>query len=129
MLVRKISYSDLPFFLSKNSFTDDFNLTKNLNAIKQSVKNLISTNYGERKFNYKLGGNIYDKLFENYSYEVVSELQNSIGGTIQEYESRIELTQIIVLNTGENELSVVVRYFIPLFEVKDEIVVKLARTR
>jgi phage baseplate assembly protein W len=129
MLVRKISYSDLPFFLSKNSFTEDFNLTKNLNAIKQSVKNLILTNYGERKFNYRLGGNIYDKLFENYSYEVVSQLQTSIGGTIQEYESRIELTQILVLNTSENELSVVVRYFIPFFEVKDELVVKLARTR
>jgi hypothetical protein len=56
-------------------------------------------------------------------------LQTSIGGTIQEYESRIELTQILVLNTNENELSVVVRYFIPSFEVKDEIIVKLLRTR
>ena len=129
MIIPKISYSDLPFFISKNSFTNDFNLIKNLSAIKQSVKNLILTNYGERKFNYRLGGNIYEKLFENYSYEVVSELQTSIGGTIQEYESRIELTRILVLNTNENELSVVVRYFIPSFEVKDEIIVKLLRTR
>ena len=129
MLVSKVSYSDLPFFLSKNSFTSDLNLVKNLNAIKQSVKNLILTNYGERSFNYRLGGNIYEKMFENYSYELVSDLQNSIGGTVQEYESRIELTQILVLNTGANEISVVVRYFIPFLEVNDEITVKLARTR
>lgn len=129
MLVSKISYSDLPFFISKNSFTSDLNLVKNLSAIKQSVKNLILTNYGERPFNYRLGGNIYEKMFENYSYEIVSDLQNSIGGTIQEYESRIELTQILVLNTEANELSVVVRYFIPFLEVNDEITVKIARTR
>ena len=129
MLVSKVSYSDLPFFLSKNSFTSDLNLVKNLNAIKQSVKNLILTIYGERSFNYRLGGNIYEKMFENYSYELVSDLQNSIGGTVQEYESRIELTQILVLNTGANEISVVVRYFIPFLEVNDEITVKLARTR
>lgn len=123
-------YSDLPFFISKNSFTDDFNLIKSLNCIKQSVKNLVLTNYGERPFKYKFGGNIYDKLFESFSYELIFDLQESIAGTIQQYESRIEVTSIqIIPQEEENALTVGINYFIPFFEVSDQITVSILRTR
>lgn len=123
-------YSDLPFFISKNSFTDDFNLIKSLSCIKQSVKNLVLTNYGERPFKYKFGGNIYDKLFENFSYELIFDLQESIAGTIQQYESRIEVTSIqIIPKEEENTLTVGINYFIPFLEVSDQITVSILRTR
>lgn len=123
-------YSDLPFFISKNSFTEDFNLIKSLSCVKQSVKNLILTNYGERPFNYKLGGNIYDKLFESLSYELIFDLQESIGGTIQQYESRINVTEIRVIPYAEeNRIEVLINYYIPFLEVSDQIIVSIIRTR
>ena len=123
-------YSDLPFFISKNSFTEDFNLIKSLSCIKQSVKNLVLTNYGERPFKYKFCGNIYDKLFESFSYELIFDLQESIAGTIQQYESRIEVTSIqIIPQEEQNALTVGINYFIPFLEVSDQITVSILRTR
>ena len=64
MLKKKQDFRDIPFFISKNAFTNDLNTIVNLSAIRQSIKNIILTNLGERTFQYNFGCNIYDTLFE-----------------------------------------------------------------
>jgi len=64
-LIGKNLHSDLPFFLSKNSFTQDINLKKDRSAIQQSVINIVLTRLGERPFVNTLGTKVYDLMFEN----------------------------------------------------------------
>ena len=130
MIINNTDYSDLPFFITKNYFTHDLNLIKKLNCIKQSVKNIIMTNYGERPFNYKFGGNLYDKMFENYSHELLMKVQESIGGNIQKYESRIDILDVRVYPTPkEYKIDIVLTYNIPFLGVDDSLTVTIMRTR
>ena len=130
MILQKTDYVDLPFFITKNYFTHDLNLVKKLSCIKQSVKNIVLTNYGERPFNYKFGGNLYDKLFEHYSYELVLGVQESIGGNLQLYESRIQILDISVYpNPKEYKIDIVLTYNIPFLGIDDQLTVSIMRTR
>ena len=45
MLKKKQDFKDIPFFISKNPFTNDLNTVNNLPAIRQALKNIILTNY------------------------------------------------------------------------------------
>jgi len=131
MLKRNISYADIPFFISKNPFTGDLNLTRDMNAIRQSIKNIIMTNVGERGFDYKFGCNIYDYLFENFSIDMVVRVQAIIAGNIQRYEgNRVGINDIkIIDNSPANEINIVVDYNIPDAGISDIINVSIARTR
>ena len=58
------SFKDISITFDKNFVTDDLAVTKDFNAIKQSVKNLVTTVPGERFFNPNIGSRITDLLFE-----------------------------------------------------------------
>ena len=51
-------YRDLPLSFIKHPGTGDVRPLNDINAVKQSVKNLILTNYGERPFAPRIGGNV-----------------------------------------------------------------------
>ena len=131
MLKKNISYTDLPFFISKNSFTGDLNVTRDLNAIRQSIKNIIMTNGGERAFDYKFGCSIYDYLFENFTIDMIVVLQSKIAGNIQRYEgSRVGINDIKIIDVPkENKIDIVVDYNIPDAGISDIISVSILRTR
>lgn len=131
MLKKNISYTDIPFFISKNPFTGDLNLTRDLNAIRQSIKNIIMTNNGERSFDFKFGCNIYDYLFENFTIDMIVRAQGVIAGNIQRYEgNRVGINDIKILNNpSANEINIVVDYNIPDAGISDIVRVNIARTR
>jgi phage baseplate assembly protein W len=89
MLLDKTNYVDVPFFLTKNPYTNDINLTTGVNAIKQSIKNIILTIKGERRFNIEFGTNLtlesfqFDDAIQQYIF------LDSIKNTILKYEPRI----------------------------------------
>jgi phage baseplate assembly protein W len=123
-------YRDLPFFISKNTFTSDLNTITDMSAIRQSIKNIILTNNGERAFNYLFGGNLYSTLFENYELELILEIQSNILNNLRAYERRIEVNDILVTeNPEENSVSVTVDFFVPNLQKNDVITVDLTRTR
>jgi len=131
MLKKNINYSDIPFFISKNAFTGDFNLTKDLNAIRQSLKNIIMTNNGERSFDYKFGCNLYGYLFENFTTDMVIAAQAIIAGNIQRYEgNRVGINDVKIENVPtENKINIVVDFNIPDAGISDIITVSILRTR
>jgi phage baseplate assembly protein W len=130
MIKQNLQYSDLPFFISKNAFTGDLNMIKDLSAIRQSIKNLLMTNRGERGFDFNLGGSLYATLFENYNIDLVLELQSRIANNIRMYERRVELNDVKILdNTRENAITVVVDFSIPNLNMNDVIRIDIARTR
>jgi len=124
------TYSDLPFFITKKPFTNDFNLVKDLNAIRQSIKNLLMTNNGERSFDFLFGGNMESSLFETLNTELILSIQEKIGRSIQSYESRVELNDIKILNyPKENKIDILVDFYVPALNIKDVISISILRTR
>lgn len=130
MLRTKRTYNDIPFFLTRNSFTSDVNTISDLNAIRQAIKNILMTIPGERPFDFNFGGSLYGQIFENYTMELILDVQSKIANNIRIYEKRVELNDIRVLNSpATNSINVVVDFFIPDLNVNDVISIDLVRTR
>ena len=76
-------YTDIDFNLSKNELTDDINLKTDINAISQSIKNIILTSKTEKIFNNSFGADGYDIVFNELSpleitaqkFKIIAELQ------------------------------------------------------
>lgn len=56
-------YSDLNLSFKPHPITGDITRKTDVDAVKQSIKNLISTNHYERPFKPSLGANLRGKLF------------------------------------------------------------------
>lgn len=131
MLIKNLQYTDIPFFISKNAFTGDLNLIRDLGAIRQSIKNIIMTNTGERSFDNKFGCDIYNYLFENFTIDMIVRAQSTIAGNIQRYEGfRVGINDIKIVNVpAENKINIIVDYNIPDAGISDIISVSILRTR
>ena len=87
------------------------NPIKNETAIARSVRNLIFTLPGERFFNENLGSKVSRSLFENIDEMSASIVKDEIETTIQNYEPRVDLIDVIVVpNYDNNEFNVTVNY-------------------
>lgn len=97
---REKVYSDFDFAFRANPVTGDIALKKDIEAIKQSVINILLTNKGERPFFPTFGSNIRSYLFENFDPVTRTLLENSIQESITNYEPRVK-----VLNVDVTDLS------------------------
>lgn len=130
MLITNKKYSDIPFFISKNNFTGDLNLTLELNAVRQSLKNLLLTNSGERRFDYNFGANMYNYLFESLTVDLKLEIQARIASVIKIYEPRVILNDILVTDDPKiNALNILIDFGLIGTQVTDKLTISLIRTR
>lgn len=130
MLITTQQYRDLPFFISKNTFTGDLNTINDLSAIRQAIKNIIMTNSGERAFDYNFGCDSYKNLFENITLELIATIQSKIATNLRVYEQRVQLNDVRVLEmTDNNYISIVVDFSIPDLGINDVVQVNITRTR
>ena len=93
---RSRAFKDIAVMMGNNPFTDDVNVVKNDNAIKQSIKNLILTTPGEKPFQPLIGSNVYTLLFEPLDPFVADQIQEEVINTINQYEPRVALTEVSV---------------------------------
>lgn len=131
MLRTKLNYTDIPFFVTKNWFTNDINLIKDTFAIKQSVKNIIMTIRGERPFNLLFGGNPRNFLFEHLDILTVAECKSLIVNSLATFEPRIDLRDIAIelSRSNPNKINIIIVYTIPETNVIDTVSIALERTR
>ena len=61
-------FKDIGVGFLLNAFTKDAAVVKNENAIKQSIKNLVLTQKGEKLFQPEIGSGVYELLFEPICY-------------------------------------------------------------
>lgn len=123
-------YTDVPVFITNNAFTGDMNVVRDVGAIRQALRNIILTNFGERGFDYEFGTSLYQDLFENLTLEVKLNIQSKILNAINIYEPRVVVRDIYLQNTLDpNTISVQISYIIAEQNVPDEITIELSRTR
>lgn len=85
---RKI-YSDLPLSLSIHPVTQDLTALNDIDAVKQSVKNLVVTNFTERLFAPQLGSNITGLLFEPADLYTALTIKDEVKRVLSEHEPRV----------------------------------------
>ena len=89
-------FSDLNLNFTRNPATKDVAKLYDIEAVKRSVRNWINTNEGERPFQPTLGSGIRALLFENMSPLIETLIKDRIAETINVYEPRALLTNILI---------------------------------
>ena len=87
-------FKDLAVSFNSNPSTGDFGVVKNENAIKQSVRNLILTMFGERPFQPTIGSRVKMLLFEPWDPFAVDTIKSEIFNCIKRLEPRVECTGV-----------------------------------
>jgi phage baseplate assembly protein W len=127
MILQKNLYSDLNFFISKNPFTNDFAIRKDQNAINQSIKNIVLTNFGERPFLRNFGSNIYNSVFEHPEL-IAFYVDEALRLAINTFEPRINIIDI-EYNTTDNIFNVQISYSITSLNITGTFNIEIARSR
>ena len=105
------SFKDINMSFKVNPLTFDLIANTNETAIARSVRNLILTAPGERPFNPELGSQVSRLLFEPMDDITTEALKEQIENTINNYEPRVRLRQVIVKpNFDNNEYDISIRY-------------------
>lgn len=99
---------DLSFTVKDNG---ELYVKKDAAAVKQAVKNLILTNHFEKPFLPFYGGNIRALLFDLADEDVSEEIESNIRTTIQQYEPRALVRNVIVnAAPDQNSISVTIEF-------------------
>tara|TARA_Y100001937_G_scaffold117694_1_gene171245 strand:- start:90 stop:518 length:429 start_codon:yes stop_codon:yes gene_type:complete len=105
------AYSDLNLNFNKNPATKDVAKLNDVEAVKRAVRNLILTNRFERPFHPEIGSDVRSLLFENMTPVVEVLLKDRIKETIDVYEPRADVTDIIVSGDSDrNEYRVQIEF-------------------
>jgi phage baseplate assembly protein W len=123
-------YSDLNLDFIKNSATDDISPLKDIEAVKQSVKNLVLTNFFERPFHPEIGGNVTAKLFEPADQFTAIDIRDEIKQVLMKYEPRVDQVQVAVYdNSDENAYIVDIAFNVVFLQIETEVSFNLQRLR
>ena len=102
----------------------------NAAAVKQSIRNLLLTNFTERPFMHRFGGNLTDMLFRLSTEIDDANLENNITESIQTYEPRAQVLNInSVTSPDNNEVRVTVRFLVVSTLQQDTVEINLTRLR
>lgn len=110
-VARKRAFSDIDLLFNARPNGDVYKKT-DAASIKQSVKNLLLTNSGEKPFS-SFGGDLSDFLFELADADVEFDVRDQIVRAIENYEPRARILDIEVFpNIDRNEIRVKVTFLI-----------------
>ena len=123
MPVQRLSrgFKDLSASFQTNPLSNDLIALKNESSIARSVRNLVLTIQGERPFQPVLGTGVNALLFENMDKLTASAIRSELRTTIENYEPRVEINEIIVEADFErNAFDVTLQYFIIGIDVPEQ---------
>ena len=123
MPVQRLSrgFKDLSASFQTNPLSNDLIALKNESAIARSVRNLVLTIQGERPFQPVLGTGVNNLLFDNMDKLTASAIRSEIRTTIENYEPRVEINEILVEPDFEgNAFHVTLQYFIIGIDVPEQ---------
>ena len=87
-------YKDIALSFERNSATKDVIVKKDIDAVKQSVKNLILTNHYEWPLHPEIGSGISQLLFEPLDPITANSLSRVIGEVITNFEPRAQIVSV-----------------------------------
>jgi len=110
---KKDIFSDLDLQFIAHPITGNVGRKTNREAVRQSVKSLILTDYFERPFKSDIGCSIRYYLFELFTPPVKQQMERAIKEVIKNYEPRADVFEVLVEDRSElNALTVSVAFMI-----------------
>lgn len=123
-------YSDFYMDLFQSPVNDDLARKLNEESVKQSIKNLILTDKGERLFQPHLGSDIRKSLFDNITQSALLDIKEQVTDVIQNYEPRATVIEIKVTSIpDENAVTVSISFYVINIETPVNLDVTLTRVR
>lgn len=118
VITGRYRYSDLDFSLRRRPVTElsspvsDIFLLTDIDAVKNSIRNLVLSEIYDRPFQPELGTRISSSLFENGNPLLYDIIKSDIENVIRQYEPRIsKITADVADTLDQNALRVNI-YFV-----------------
>lgn len=106
-------FKDISATFQISPINSDLISLKNANAIARSVRNLVFTVPGDKPFQPTVGSRVSELLFENFDKLTATSIRSEIENTINQYEPRVKLNEVIVEpDFDSHEFNVTIKYFI-----------------
>jgi phage baseplate assembly protein W len=103
------SFTDLNLMFTASPSTGDITKKTDEEAIKTSLRNLISTKNYERPFHPEIGCQLFQLLFENLTSVTTQVIRKTIIDVINKFEPRVVLLDVKLSDTGDqNNLDVTI---------------------
>ena len=126
---RRRVYSDIDLTFAKKPDGDVFK-KQNVADVKQAVKNLLLTNFGEKPFNPFFGGNLSDFLFELNDGINEADVESEVRLAIENFEPRAQVLDVeAIAMPDNNDIRVTVTFKVVSLDEQVSITVSLARLR
>jgi phage baseplate assembly protein W len=123
-------YKDLDLSFEPNPVTGDVSKKVDVNAVKQSMRILMLTNFYERPFAPKKAANLRGILFENISSLRAASLETIILNLFENYEPRVKIQKIQVnANYDNNRYDVNITFYVVGIDAPQILSANLKRLR
>ena len=100
-------------FLKRNEVVD-LKVDNDINAIKNSIRNIFLTNRGEKLLNPYFGVGIAEFVFEQVSESTAKTLGDAIVDNINTFEPRVKIQKLnIVANEDDNSYTINIIISVP----------------
>jgi len=110
---KRILYSDIFKDLTTNPISADLALRINEESVKESLRNLILTDRGERLFQPNIGSDVRASLFENATPVTLKLLEDRVRDVINNYEPRVSVIDIDVTSLyDDNRVQVTIYFYV-----------------
>lgn len=101
--IKKRYYKDIDLNFSAHPLTGDISKVYDQQALKQSIKNLILTEYYSRPFHPEIGTYIGGALFENAPDLLEKLVRESCRNVVEHYDGRIRLLDVYIQRPDSGE--------------------------
>ena len=126
---RTVDYLDIDLTFNVRPSKDIYK-KRDAAAVKQSIKNLLLTDFYEKPFQPFFGGNLRAMLFELADEDTEDEIEENIINAINNYEPRVEVQSIDVnVLPDQNDIRVSVLFQIINTQETVTFTTNLARLR
>jgi phage baseplate assembly protein W len=92
--IKPVIYSDFFTDFSASTDTGQLNRKTNENAVKQSVRNLLLTDFYERPFQPEIGSNLRSLLFEPFTAATEIRAKTYVEEVFDNHEPRADLLKV-----------------------------------
>ena len=105
------TFVDLDMNFKKHPLTNDLIRRSDVDAVRQSIRNLLMTRKGGGPFHPEIGSKMLDFLFDQQDPQVKSLIDLEIRTTVSNFEPRANITNVNVNVDGvTNEITVEVEF-------------------
>jgi phage baseplate assembly protein W len=123
-------FSDFGLNLEQIPGRSDIARRVNENAVRDSIRNIVMTDRGERLFQPDIGCDIRGSLFENIDPNTILILKENIKSSIKIYEPRCEVIDVKVSgNIDSNEIAVKIIFRVINSNRDSSLLINLSRVR